>query len=297
MDPEHTPTPPLQFGLKTMLAITAAFAALFAAGVWFGINGFFGFLLLAALAAIFFEPRMRLEDRFVWATLLLLLTGCLWPLLPAIVPYDHLVNRRSQCISNLKYIGLGLQNYADVYSCFPPAYQTDESGKPMHSWRVLILPFIEQQALYDRYDFNEPWNGPHNSLLAKEMPPIYRCPSNTANNGTTTDYVAIVGPETMWQADHGAKFSEIKDRTSMTIAVVEASGAKINWMEPRDLPFSAVSHGINAKQGGGISSAHPGAVIALFADGHVQTLEQKLPLDVLKALCTKAGGETIEEEF
>ncbi len=291
------PPQPLQFGLKTILAITAAFAALFAAGAWFGINGFFGFLLLAALAAIFFEPRMRFGDRFVWATLLLLLTGCLWPLLPARVPYDHVVSRRSQCINNLKQIGLGLQNYADAYGCFPPAYLTDENGKPMHSWRVLILPFLAQQALYDQYDFNEPWNGPHNSLLAKPMPSIFRCPSGTANKGATTNYVAIVGPETMWQADHGAKFSEIKDGTPMTIAVVEAAGAKINWMEPRDLPFSAVLQGINAKQGGGIASAHPGVVIALFADGHTQTLSETTPIDVLKALCTKAGGEEIQNGF
>jgi prepilin-type processing-associated H-X9-DG protein len=294
MDPENTPTPPLQFGLKTILAITAAFAALFAAGVWFGIKGFVGFLLLAALVAISVKPGMRLGDRVVSTILLLLLTGCL---LPAFDQSPRHAARRSQCTSNLKQIGLGLQNYAEFYGCFPPAYLTDENGKPMHSWRVLILPFIEQQALYDQYDFNEPWNGPHNSLLARTMPSIFRCPSDTAYKGATTNYVAIVGPETVWQADHGVKFSEMKDGASMTIAVVEAAGAKVNWMEPRDLPFTAVSQGINAKQGGGISSAHPGAVIALFADGHTQTLSETTPIDVLKTLCTKAGGEEIQDGF
>ena len=296
MDPVNMPPQPLQFGLKTILAITAAFAALFAAGAWFGIKGFFGFLLLAALIAISVKPGMRFGDRVVSMVLLLLLTGCLLPAFDEL-PRKMAIARRSQCTSNLKQIGLGLQNYADAYGCFPPAYLTDENGKPMHSWRVLILPFLAQQALYDQYDFNEPWNGPHNSLLAKTMPSIFRCPSGTANKGATTNYVAIVGPETMWQADHGAKFSEIKDGTPMTIAVVEAAGAKINWMEPRDLPFSAVLQGINAKQGGGIASAHPGVVIALFADGHTQTLSETTPIDVLKALCTKAGGEEIQNGF
>jgi prepilin-type processing-associated H-X9-DG protein len=167
----------------------------------------------------------------------------------------------------------------------------------MHSWRVLILGFIEHKPLYDRYDFNEPWDGPNNSKLAKEMPPVFACPSDTANPGTMTDYVAIVGPETIWQPDHGTTFKEISDGSSNTIAVVEASGAGINWMEPRDLPFSAVAKGLNPKQGIGISSHHPGAVIAVFADGHTQTIQQNISAKLLKAICTKAGGETIGEEF
>lgn len=205
--------------------------------------------------------------------------------------------QRSQCISNLKRIGLGLQNYADAYGCFPPAHVTDKVGKPLHSWRVLILPFIEQKALYDRYDFSEPWDGPHNSLLAKAMPPCFRCPNDAGNNGQTTSYVAIVGVETLWQADRGTTFTEITDGAAMTLAVVEAVGAKIPWMAPQDLPFSATANGINSKQGLGMSSGHPGGVCAVFADGHTQILEQTLPVELLRALCTKAGGETINGEF
>jgi prepilin-type processing-associated H-X9-DG protein len=290
---DSPPPRPLQFGLKTMLAITTAFAALFAAGSWFGVQGALAFLLLAALLALLFAPRMALGDKIVLGVLLFLLAGCLWPAFQE----PRGPSRRSQCWNNLKQIGLALQNYADVYRCFPPAYLTDQNGKPMHSWRVLILPFMEQKALYDRYDFNEPWNGPHNSLLAKEMPPVFRCPSDAANDGMTTDYVAIVGPETMWQADRGARFDEFKDGTSNTLAVVEAAGAKINWMAPRDLPFAAVAKGINPKQGVGISSQHPGRAIAVFADGHTQLLQDALPVESLKALCTKAGGEVIEGEF
>jgi prepilin-type processing-associated H-X9-DG protein len=216
-------------------------------------------------------------------------------LLPAIQQPRR--GRGSPCTNNLKQLGLALQNYNDVFKCFPPAFTTDENGKPKHSWRVLILPFIEQKALYDRYDFNEPWNGPHNSQLAKEMPAVFRCPNDKANPGTMTDYVAVVGPETIWQPDHCTKFDEIKDGSSQTIAVIEASGAKVNWMEPRDLSFAALDQGINPKQGPGISSMHPGAAIAVFADGHTQTIQENISLETLKALFTKAGGEEIDEEY
>jgi hypothetical protein len=77
---------------------------------------------------------------------------------------------RSHCSSNLKQIALALHNYHDTFGAFPPAYVADESGKPMHSWRVLILPFLESSPLYDKYRFDEPWDGPNNRQLLKHMP-------------------------------------------------------------------------------------------------------------------------------
>ncbi|HVW37916.1 MAG TPA: hypothetical protein VHB99_11450, partial [Pirellulales bacterium] len=118
-----------------------------------------------------------------------------------------------------------------------------------------------------------------------------------ANPGTLTDYVAIVGPETIWQANRGATFDEITDGSSNTIAIVEAAGLGVNWMEPRDLPFSAIANGINPKQGPGMSGHHPGAVIAVFADGHTQTIQQNISRKLLRALCTKDGCEEIEGDF
>ena len=83
--------------------------------------------------------------------------------------------RHWACKMNLKLLAIALHNYHDTYGAFPPAYVADASGKPMHSWRVLILPHMEQLALYERYNFNEPWDGPNNILLANEMPDIFRC--------------------------------------------------------------------------------------------------------------------------
>ncbi|HEV7221686.1 MAG TPA: DUF1559 domain-containing protein [Pirellulales bacterium] len=290
--PVPQPPPQIQFGLKTILAITTGFAVLFASGYWFGVVGYFGFFVIAAFMALF-SPRIRLGEKLIIGCIIVVVLALLLPTLQD----EGTPRRRSQCSNNLKRIGLALQNYNDVFKRFPAACITDENGKPMHSWRVSILGFMEQKPLFDRYDFNEPWDGPNNSKLAKEMPAAFRCPNDKANPGTLTDYVAIVGPETIWQPNHGTTFKEISDGSSQTIAVVEASGARINWMEPRDLPFSAVSKGINPKQGVGMSSQHPRAVIAVFADGHTQTILETISPETLKALFTKAGGETIDEDY
>ena len=288
---------PLQFSLKTILAITAAVSLFFAAGAWFDMPGYVLFVLLGGLAAVFAFSRDFDVFLLGLAGYLLLAFALCCGLGTWIDMQSSPPAKRSICNNNLKQIGLALQNYADVYGCFPPAYVTDAAGKPIHSWRVLILPFIEQQALYSRYNFNEPWDGPNNSLLAKEMPSVFRCPANKANPGTLTDYVAIVGPETIWQANRGATFDEITDGSANTIAVVEAAGLGVNWMEPRDLPFSTVANGINPKQGPSMASQHPNYIIALFVDGHTQTIQQNISHQLLRAICTKDGCEEIDGDF
>lgn len=287
---------PLQFGLKTILAITAGAALFFAAGSWFGAAGYAGFLMIAAVVMWLVNPQSNYSGLLGIGGAFLFVAALIALSLPA-VHNARSAARRSKCTSHLKQLGLALQNYSDVYKCFPPVCTTDENGKPMHSWRVLILPFLEYKSLYDKYDLNEPWDGPHNRLLAKLMPATFRCPEDATNPAGVTDYVAVVGPETIWQPDRGTRFADIRDGSWQTIAVIEASGAGVNWMEPRDLPFAAVDNGINPKQGQGISSMHPGPVIAMFADGHTQTIQEDISLETLKALFTKAGGEEIGEEY
>jgi type II secretory pathway pseudopilin PulG len=75
--------------------------------------------------------------------------------------------RRSQCKNNLKQIGLALYNYEADYHAFPPAYTVDADGKPLHSWRTLILPYLDQQPLYARIDLSKPWDDPANARRSK----------------------------------------------------------------------------------------------------------------------------------
>jgi len=202
--------------------------------------------------------------------------------------------RRTQCMNNLKQLGIAMHNYHDTYGCFPPAYIADATGKPMHSWRVLILPFVEGQHIHQMYDFNEPWDGPNNSRLAAMMPPIYACPSDPqAPGANATDYLAVAGPGAIFDGDKRCSLNDVTDGTQNTLMVAEVTGANVNWMEPRDLDVSQMTGAINAPGGAEISSRHPGGAIALYADGSVHFLSNSLPPATIKALATKGGGEMV----
>ncbi len=202
--------------------------------------------------------------------------------------------RRAQCTNNLKQIGLAMQNYHDVYRTFPPAYLADEDGKPMHSWRVLILPFLEQKPLYDRYRFDEPWDGPNNRLLAASMPSVFRCPSEQAAPPGVTSYVGVSGPGAIFDGAQPTAISAVNDGTSNTLMAVEFAGSSIQWLEPRDLDASQLTAVVNTPDGVNISSEHPGGANALFADGHVQMLSSSVNSQTLHDLTTISGGEPIQ---
>ncbi len=112
------------------------------------------------------------------------------------------------CSENLRRIGIALQNYHARFGLFPPAFVGGDDGRPKHSWRVLILPFLGEQALYDAYDFREPWNGPRNRQLAARMPDVFRCPGEDRETrrspGDRTRYLAVVGPHAAWLGYDGA---------------------------------------------------------------------------------------------
>lgn len=222
------------------------------------------------------------------------------PEIRSVRPAGH----RTTCKNNLKLIGLALHNYHDRYGSFPPAYIADENGKPMHSWRVLLLPFLDAEDVYQKYRFDEPWDGPNNRLLAKDifraktdygLLSVFNCPSETEPGTVMTNYVAVVGPETCWQGTDGVKLDDIKDGASNTLLVVEVANSGIHWMEPRDLHVGQMTPMINAKAGQGISSRHPGGAQVLRADGSVWFLSEKLPTATVRGLLTVQGGENIND--
>jgi len=202
--------------------------------------------------------------------------------------------RRSTCTCNLKQIGIALHNYRDCFGTFPPAFIADEFGRPMHSWRVLLLPYLEGKHVYDQYDFDEPWDGPHNRLLADKMPGIYHCPSDDESNPGETSYAAVVGPETAFPGDETVALDSVTDGTHNTLVIVEAAGNGIHWMQPRDVPVSVAKAGINKAPGLGICSRHPQVALAVFADGSVHALQEIMAPEMLRALSTRAGGERVD---
>jgi hypothetical protein len=199
--------------------------------------------------------------------------------------------RRSQCTCNLCQIKLALHNYHEVYKSLPPAYIADASGTPMHSWRVLILPFMEQSALSNQYDFSEPWNGPNNLKLLKSMPSNFACPSRFSNPTNLTSYVAITGPGTMFPGAGSVKFADITDGLSNTLMVVEVANMNIPWTAPWDHDVRTMSFRINDPKRPSISSNHPGGANIVLGDASTRFMHESISRDNLRALITIAGGE------
>jgi hypothetical protein len=185
---------------------------------------------------------------------------------------------------------LAVANYHDQHGQYPPAYLADAQGRPAHSWRVLLLPYLEHQDLYRQYSFDEPWDGPHNRRLAARMPEVYALDGEHAPGRSTTNYLAVVGPETVWPSPGQRTKQDVTDDPSKTILIVENLGMGVHWMEPRDLAFARMNFAINSPDG--VSSKYVDSAVVLL-DGNVRRLQQDLPPATLKAMLTIAGGESI----
>jgi hypothetical protein len=284
---------PFQFTLRQLLLLTVACAFGLAIAFHWGFVGFVVCYFAACALAMLWGLHSR---SIVWAeggTVMMIVGLVISCLMPA-VNDTRTPSRRSQCSNHLRQIGISLQNYHDTYGSFPPVHIADSKGQPIHSWRVLILPFMEQQALYDRYRFDEPWDGPNNRKLHNEIMHVYCCPSCPKGQPKTdTSYVAVIGPNTVWPGSKATKFTDLSDGTSNTIMVVETFNSGIHWMEPRDLHMTQMPLVVNPQQGQGISSDHPNVALAVFADGHTSALTSKTPPDILRRLLTIADGEPI----
>jgi prepilin-type processing-associated H-X9-DG protein len=199
--------------------------------------------------------------------------------------------RRSQCVNNLKQIGLAMHNYHDLNGNFPTQAITDKAGKPLLSWRVAILPFLDQKTLYDQFHLDEPWDSPHNKELIKQMPQVYACPSRVQLEPGTTTYRVFSGPGALFEANRPTRIDDITDGTSNTLMVVESSEA-VAWTKPDDLKFDPKAD-LRANRFFGAGSMHPGGFNALMADGAVRFLKMSVAPQTFRALITRAGGEVI----
>jgi prepilin-type processing-associated H-X9-DG protein len=284
-------TQPFQFTLRQLLLAVTAVSVAAGTIYWLGPLG----IIIVGAIAVAYLLWLTAWSRLNLAVSAILGLVVLTALFISMDTTRGGIAPRMQCGNHLKQIAISLQNYHDVYGSFPPAYIADASGKPMHSWRVLILPFAGEKSLYDAYDFSEPWDGPHNSKLHSQMPPYFCCPAHSGQPTGETDYLAVVGPGTVWPGSTTTKFTQITDGTACTLLVVEAHGSGIHWMEPRDLHLVQMPLAINPPRGAGISSPHGGTkskgATAAFADGHTQFLPSSLTPAELTALLTIAGGE------
>ena len=184
---------------------------------------------------------------------------------------------------------MAVANYHDQHGTYPPAYLLGPDGTPWHSWRVLILPYIEEHDLYEAYSFDEPWNGPNNRKLAERMPHIYAFHTIDRDAiNTTSNYVAVVGPNTVWRTSPSVTQDDVTDRLGETILFAENLGANIHWMEPRDLDVATMDMRINSPLG--LSSPYDWPAVGTV-DGGLFRLRPTLKSETLRALLTINGGE------
>jgi hypothetical protein len=205
--------------------------------------------------------------------------------------------RWAQCFGDFKGIALGLHNYHAEYGSLPPAYLTDASGRPTLSWRVVILPFMEQKPLYNAFNLSEPWDSPTNIKLLGRMPGTFACPNRYAETGAgLTKCVAVVGPGTMFPGARPARFADVRDGLDRTIMLAEVEGLAVPWTAPVDLDIRTMSLRINDPQKPSISSPHPKGPAVSMGDGMLRIVPRSLPPGSLRALITAAGGESLDAE-
>jgi prepilin-type processing-associated H-X9-DG protein len=176
--------------------------------------------------------------------------------------------RRTQCANNLKEMGIAFFDFNQAKKQFPGNILSKQ-GKPLLSWRVAILPYIEQESLYKKFKLDEPWDSPTNKALLTEMPKIYLCPSRSNPEPGMTFYQGWNGPMTF--------FGNPKQPASMVTITDD------------DLPFDPKSSVPLL----GAGSPHPGGCNILFADSSVRFLKVSIDPATLKALITINGAEII----
>jgi RNA polymerase sigma factor (sigma-70 family) len=188
---------------------------------------------------------------------------------------------------SLKHIGIALLNYFDQHGRLPAHAIYSKDGKPLLSWRVAILPYIEQDALYKQFKLDEAWDSPHNKELIAQMPRIYAPLSEADRKKNTTFYQVFVGNGTLFDGSVGLRLSDIPDGTSNTIAVVEG-GKAVTWTKPDDLHYSADKP--LPKLGGLFKNGFH----ILLADGSVRFAKSKVNEKKMRLAITRNDGEPLD---
>ena len=191
--------------------------------------------------------------------------------------------------NDLRQIILAMHNYESAYKSFPAYANFDEDGKPLLSWRVHVLPFLEQGALYKQFKLDEPWDSPHNIKLVEKMPVCFADPSMglaDLNKAGKTRYLVPRTEGTMFHKVEGITFGDITDGSSNTIAIVSVKPAKaVIWTKPVDWEVDLENPAVDLIGDGN-------AAVVARADGSTFTIESDMKTEKLKALLTVSGGET-----
>lgn len=308
-DPQPTlhppPTPPFQFRLRTLLLLFVVLgSSLVVFGGW-------GVLVLGLVVGLAVYLRIATSLPSLWD--IILIAAILLILLSLLMPAVNTAReaaRRITCANNLHQIAMALNAYHQANGCFPPAYVADKNAKPMHSWRLLILPHMDLGDLYKLYNFTQPWDGLKNKTVADTPIMVYPCPSDPhgrASRFIQTSYLAVVGPNTAWAGEKPRKLADFGKDAANTIMLIEVTNSGISWAEPRDLSLDALGPTGGSPPMLALTSDHGrreefffaydyvSGVHVAMADGSVRFLRtgNRSPEDLLKVL--QIGGYKEED--
>lgn len=207
--------------------------------------------------------------------------------------------------SPLNQLQLSLHNYHSYYGTFPPAHVTDENGTPIHSWRVLILPFVEEKSLYEQYDFSEPWNGPNNVRLLNQMPRIFHTASEP-NSNCFTNILAFTGENTAFPAPRSRSLSDLHNGAENIALLGEITNSKVPWLSPTDFDLDAgplemqqlgVDRLISENAPLKLSAVDWRLPHIVFADSiHAFAVRREIPIEKLQAILSIADDEPITRD-
>lgn len=223
------------------------------------------------------------EGSSTQAVLVLADKGKVAAMLPGLIGSARQAAEQQVAANNLKQIMLALHNYHDTYGKFPPAIVYGPDGKTPHSWRVAILPYIEQDALYRQYKFDEPWDSETNKKVLAKVPAIFQDPSEKGKS-TNASYFAVAGPKTIINLGAvGARMADITDGTSNTIAIVDAK-KDIPWTKPEDLAIDTPAAMLGYQKE---------TFLAGMGDGSVRGTKKSIDATMLKWLFLRDDGNVV----
>ncbi len=174
---------------------------------------------------------------------------------------------RSECKNNLHRLTYAILDYESKYGHFPPPFTMDSGGNRLHSWRVSLLPYLGEQALYDQIDKTRPWDDPVNIPFHNQMPEVFCCAalkyhSRWRTTGNTTSYIVVIGDHSPWQTDPPRSFSS-SPGIWRNIAIIESESNRLPWMAPNDPDLQQFLDGID------YSRPHGGTIHCSCFDGSV----------------------------
>lgn len=208
--------------------------------------------------------------------------------------FDSTVHRaasRTQSHNCLKQMAIAMEGYQTIEKNLPPAAIYDRQGQPLLSWRVLILPYIEQEMLYKEFHLAEPWDSPHNLRLLLRMPRIYSRDGSWNAKVYRTPYQVFVGNGAAFEGKRGLRLPEdFPDGTANTLLIVEAAEL-VPWTKPADLPFD------RKRPLPALGYSYPPVFLAALADGSVRSIHRQLSETTLRAAITRNGGETLGPDW